>query len=63
MIATLPRSANADQLEAQVRDARCCQDLARCANCQTKLDEVRAARRDAVIYSIASVRPRRPAIG
>ncbi len=62
MIAILTRSAHADQLEAEVRDARCCQDLARCANCQAKLDEVRAARRDALIYSIASVRPRRVAM-
>lgn len=54
------RSAHADQLEAEVRDARCCVDLARCAGCQAKLDEVRAARRDALLHSIASVRPRRP---
>lgn len=53
------RSANADQLEAEVRDAVCCDELARCAGCRAKLDEVRAARRDALIHSIASVRPRR----
>jgi hypothetical protein len=55
----LRRSAHADQLEAEVRDAPCCDDLARCATCRAKLDEVRAARRDAVLHSIASVRPRR----
>lgn len=55
----LRRSAHADQLEAVVRDARCCEALARCSACRAKLDEVRAARRDAVIHSIASVRPRR----
>ncbi|MCW2737664.1 hypothetical protein [Nocardioides sp.] len=55
----LRRSAHADQLEAEVRDARCCDELARCDGCRGKLDEVRAARRDAVLHSIASVRPRR----
>lgn len=53
------RSANADQLEAEVRDATCCDELDRCAGCRAKLDEIRAARRDALIHSIASVRPRR----
>lgn len=56
---TVGRSAHADQLEAEVRDARCCHELARCGGCQVKLTEVRAARRDAVLHSIASVRPRR----
>jgi hypothetical protein len=60
MHTTLRRSAHADHLEAEVRDARCCDDLARCADCRAKLDEVRAARRDALIHSVASVRPRRP---
>lgn len=55
---TLRRSAHADQLEAEVRDARCCEPLARCLACRSKLDEVRAARRDALIHSL---RPRRPA--
>ncbi len=55
----LRRSAHADQLEAEVRDARCCDEAARCAGCRAKLDEVRAARRDAVLHSIAAVRPRR----
>lgn len=59
MHATLSRSAHADQLEAEVRDACCCEHLARCADCQAKLDEVRAARRDALIHSVAAVRPRR----
>jgi hypothetical protein len=55
----LRRSAHADQLEAEVRDARCCDDTARCPSCAAKLVEIRAARRDAVLHSIASVRPRR----
>lgn len=59
MNTVLRRSAHADQLEAEVRDARCCTDLARCVDCQAKLAEVRAARRDALLHSIASVRPRR----
>ena len=59
MHTSLRRSAHADQLEAEVRDARCCDELDRCADCRVKLDEVRAARRDAVLHSIASVRPRR----
>jgi hypothetical protein len=59
MHAALHRSAHADQLEAEVREARCCAAQARCATCRSKLDEVRAARRDALLHSIASVRPRR----
>ncbi len=59
MHATLSRSAHADQLEAEVRDADCCEHVARCANCRAKLAEVRAARRDALIHSVASARPRR----
>lgn len=55
----LRRSAHADQLEAEVRDSRCCDHAALCAACRAKLDEVRAARRDAVLHAIASVRPRR----
>ncbi len=53
------RSARADQLHAEVRDADCCDVIARCAGCRAKLDEVRAARRDALIHSVTSVRPRR----
>lgn len=59
MYATLSRSAHADQLEAEVREAHCCEHLTRCADCRAKLDEVRAARRDALIHSVASVRQRR----
>lgn len=59
MHAIVRRSAHADQLEAEVRDARCCDDVARCETCRATLDEVRAIRRDAVLHSIASVRPRR----
>jgi len=59
MHTTVGRSAHADQLEAEVRDARCCDDHSRCPRCQSLLDEVRAARRDALIHRIATVRPRR----
>ena len=59
MNTVLRRSAHADQLEAEVRDSRCCEELSRCAECQELLDEVRAARRDALLHAIASVRPRR----
>jgi len=62
MHATLSRSAHADQLEAEVRDAHCCEHLGGCAECRVKLDEVRAARRDALIHSVASVRSRRAAL-
>jgi hypothetical protein len=60
MQTTLSRSAYADQLEAEVRDAHHRGDPARCADCRAKLDEVRAARRDAIIHKVASVRSRRP---
>lgn len=59
MHTTLVRSAHADQLEAEVRDARCCRPLDRCADCRAKADEVRAARRDAVLHSLTTTRPRR----
>ena len=52
------RSAHADQLEAEVRDALCCAATDRCLSCHRKLAEVRAARRDAVLHAVA-VRPRR----
>lgn len=59
MRSTVSRSANADQLEAEVREATCCVATDRCWSCQVKLGEIRAARRDAVLHSIGSVRPRR----
>jgi hypothetical protein len=59
MRTVLSRSANADQLEAEVRDATCCVAIDRCWACEIKLGEVRAARRDAVMHMIGSVRPRR----
>lgn len=59
MVTTLSRSASADQLEAHVRDATCCVAPARCADCHARLDEVRAARRDALIHALTSVRQRR----
>lgn len=52
--------AHADQLEAEVRDATCCEPGARCASCRATLDEVRAARRDAVLHRVLTSRPRRP---
>ena len=59
MRTVLSRSANADQLEAEVRDATCCVATDRCWACEIKLGEIRAARRDAVMHTIGSVRPRR----
>lgn len=59
MRTVLSRSANADQLEAEVRDATCCFATDRCWACEIKLGEIRAARRDAVMHMIGSVRPRR----
>jgi hypothetical protein len=60
MRSILSRSAHADQLEAEVRDATCCVPTDRCWPCEVKLGEVRAARRDALLHAIAAVRPRRP---
>ena len=59
MRSVLSRSAHADQLEAEVRDATCCVATDRCWSCELKVGEVRAVRRDALLHSIASVRPRR----
>ena len=56
---TLSRSPRVDQLTAHVRDAHCCEPLARCEDCQAERDEVRAARRDALIHSVSAARPRR----
>ena len=61
MRSVVSRSAHADQLEAEVRDATCCVVTDRCWSCEVKRGEVRAARRDAVLHSISSVRPRRSA--
>jgi hypothetical protein len=60
MGSVLSRSAHADQLEAEVRDARCCTSCDRCHGCRVKLEEVRAVRRDALMHTISEVRPRRP---
>lgn len=59
MQTTVRRSSHADHLEPEVRAASCCDAHARCADCQAQLDEDRAARRDALIHSVARVRPRR----
>ncbi len=59
MRTTLSRSAHDGQLVAEVSEVRCCQDLSPCARCLARGDEVGAARRDALIHSVASVRPRR----
>ena len=59
MQTTLSRSAYADQLEAHIREAQCCESRARCSDCRAKRDEVRAARRDALIHSVSVSRPRR----
>ena len=42
MRTVLSRSAHADQLEAEVRDATCCVVTDRCWSCEIKLEEVRA---------------------
>ncbi len=59
MHTTLSRSAHVDQLEAELRDARCCDELRRCVDCRAKITEIRAARRDTLIHTLAIVRPRR----
>lgn len=59
MRSMLSRSAHADQMEAEVRDASCCAATDRCWACEVKLGEVRAARRDALLHSIGTLRPRR----
>ncbi|WP_297739777.1 hypothetical protein [Nocardioides sp.] len=56
---TLSRSAYAGQLEARAREAQCCESFARCADCRAKRDEIRAARRDALIHCVSLNRPRR----
>ena len=61
MRTVLSRSAHADQLEAEVRDAGCCAASHRCGACEIKLGEIRAARRDALLHTISTVRPRRSA--
>jgi hypothetical protein len=58
MRSVVGRSAHADLLEAEVGAATCCVATDRCWSCEVKLGEVRAARRDAVLYSIRTVRPR-----
>ena len=63
MRTVLSRSAHADQLEAEVRDATCCVAADRCWSCEFKVGEVRAIRRDALLHSISTVRPRRPVRG
>lgn len=60
MRSVLSRSAHADQLEAEVRDATCCTSCDRCHDCRVKLEEVRAARSAALMHTISRVRPRRP---
>lgn len=62
MRSVVSRSAHADQLEAEVRDATCCVATDRCWGCELKLGEVRAVRRDALLLRIATVRPRRSAL-
>ena len=61
MPSTLSRSPHADQRVDELSDAGCCDSQARCLGCQAKVHEVRAARRDAVIHSMRTTRPRRHA--
>jgi hypothetical protein len=56
---TLSRSAHADVVGAASRDAGCCEAEARCAGCEARAQEMRAARRDAIIHSVSVMRPRR----
>ena len=42
---TTARTAHADQMHAEVRDARDCDALDPCASCQVKTATVRSARR------------------
>lgn len=52
---TLSRRPQADHVGTSTVDPRCCDAAERCVHC----DEARAARRDAVIQSLALVRQRR----
>ncbi len=61
MQTTLSRSAYADQLEAELRAAGCCDAADQCDHCRATTDEIRAARRDAIVHSLTLVRPRRHA--
>jgi hypothetical protein len=58
MHTTPSRSSHADHVEAELRDASCCDLLQRCAECHARADELRAIRRDAVLHALATVRPR-----
>lgn len=46
-------TAHADQLHAEVRDARDCDALDPCQSCRSKTAEVRAIRRAAVLAKVA----------
>ena len=59
MHTTLNRNAPADQFVPQLHHARCCDALAPCPNHRAELHEIRAARRDAVIHSLSTMRARR----
>lgn len=45
-------TAHADQLHAQIRDARCCDPFDPCDTCRGKTAEVRAIRRGVVAASV-----------
>lgn len=59
MHTTLGRSAHADQFVPKLHDARCCDAMAPWSNCRAEFQEIRAARRDAVIHSLSTMRARR----
>ena len=51
-------TAHADQLHAEVRDARDCDALDPCTSCRAKTAEVRAIRHAARVAAVAIPRPR-----
>lgn len=59
MHTTLSRRPQADHPVTAARDTCCCDETVQCIHCRAKADEARAARRDAVIHSLALVRQRR----
>ena len=58
MCTSLTHGAHAARREAEIRDARFCEDLNLCPACHATKDELRAARRDALIHSVVFSRPR-----
>ena len=59
MPTTLDRTSCDDRLGHQPRAGGCCDPMLPCADCRVRIDEDRAARRDALLHALAQVRPRR----